>query len=116
MTSDELAVLAERVTNFSRELETQLRDAGLFAIVPSVGALSGLYLADDEVPAPTNFSEAKALCDNGLYAKFFHAMLARGVALAPGAYEIMFVSLAHTRSDLERTVTIAVEAAKDVRS
>jgi len=54
------------------------------------------------VSAPTNFQEAKVLCENGLYAKFFHAMLKRGVALAPGAYEILFVSLAHTRADLER--------------
>ena len=49
-----------------------------------------------EVSAPTNFAEAKVLYENGLYAKFFHAMLERGVALAPGAYEILFVSLAHT--------------------
>jgi glutamate-1-semialdehyde aminotransferase len=43
-------------------------------------------------------------------------MLDRGVALAPGAYEIFFVSLAHTRTDLERTVSIAADAAKAVRS
>jgi glutamate-1-semialdehyde aminotransferase len=43
-------------------------------------------------------------------------MLQRGVGLAPGAYEILFVSLAHTRADLERTVSIAADAAKAVRS
>jgi glutamate-1-semialdehyde 2,1-aminomutase len=76
----------------------------------------GLYLSDAEVSAPRNFAEAKVLNENGLYRKFFHAMLARGVALAPGAYEILFVSLAHTEDDLERTVAIAAEAAKDVTS
>ena len=41
-------------------------------------------------------------------------MLDRGVALAPGAYEIFFTSLAHTVEDLERTVSIAADAAKEV--
>jgi glutamate-1-semialdehyde 2,1-aminomutase len=49
-----------------------------------------------------------------LYGTFFHAMLDRGVALAPGAYEILFVSLAHSDDDLARTVEAAASAAKEV--
>lgn len=112
---DDLAILAERVENFARELEGALRAAGLYAVVARVGALAGLYLSEEEVAAPRNFAEARALCENGLYAPFFHAMLERGVALAPGAYEILFVSLAHTRADLERTVEVAVDAATAMR-
>jgi len=114
VTRDDLAILAERVTNFARELEGAIREAGLYALCPSVGALMGLYLAPDESIAPSDFGQARALCENGLYRKFFHAMLERGVALAPGAFEILFVSLAHTRADLERTVAVAADAAKDV--
>lgn len=114
VTIDELALLAGRVRNFANDLQSTLRDAGLFALTPNVGPLMGLYLAPDEVNAPTNFDEAKALNGNGLYAKFFHAMLNRGVALAPGAYEILFTSLSHTPDDLERTVSIAADAAKEV--
>jgi glutamate-1-semialdehyde 2,1-aminomutase len=116
VTIDELALLAGRVKNFAADLEGAIREAGLFALTPSVGSLMGLYLSDTEVRAPRNFAEAKVLNENGLYKKFFHAMLSRGVALAPGAYEILFVSLAHTVEDLERTVSIAAEAAKDVTS
>jgi glutamate-1-semialdehyde 2,1-aminomutase len=116
VTRDDLAILAERVTNLARELREALSDAGLFALTPNEGALMGLYLAEQEVSTPTNFTEAKVLCENGVYRKFFHAMLERGVALAPGAYEIFFVSLAHTKEDLERTVSIASDAAKDVLS
>jgi glutamate-1-semialdehyde 2,1-aminomutase len=116
VTIDELALLAGRVKNFAADLEAAIREAGLFALAPSVGSLMGLYLSDGEVSAPRNFVEAKVLNENGIYKKFFHAMLARGVALAPGAYEILFVSLAHTVEDLERTVAIAAEAAKDVTS
>jgi glutamate-1-semialdehyde 2,1-aminomutase len=111
---DELALLAGRVRNFATDLEAAIRDVGLFALTPNVGPLMGLYLAHDEVSAPTNFTEAKLLNENGLYAKFFHAMLDRGVALAPGAYEILFTSMSHTDDDLERTVSIAADAAKEV--
>jgi glutamate-1-semialdehyde 2,1-aminomutase len=114
VTIDELALLAGRVKNFAADLEIAIRDAGIFALAPNVGALMGLYLSDGEVAAPRNFAEAKVLNENGLYKRFFHAMLSRGVALAPGAYEIFFVSLAHTVADLERTVSIAADAAKEV--
>ena len=115
VTSDELALLAGRVKNFATDLESAIRAAGIFALAPRVGALMGLYLSEDEVAAPQNFDEAKVLNENGLYRRFFHAMLSRGVALAPGAYEILFVSLAHDEDTLERTVNIAADAAKDVR-
>jgi len=115
VTSGDLALLAERVSDFASELQRAIRSAGLFALTPTVGPLMGLYLSRDEVAAPTNFDEAKVLCENGLYGPFFHEMLRRGVALAPGAYEILFVSLAHTKADLDRTVASAVDAAKAVK-
>ena len=88
----------------------------LHAVVPVQGPLLGLYLSTEETAAPRNIVEARTLCDNGLYAPFFHAMLDQGVALAPGAYEIMFVSLAHTEADLERcieAVHVAAVAARE---
>ena len=41
------------------------------------------------------------------YAEFFHAMLTRGVNLAPSQYEAMFVSAAHSDADIERTISAA---------
>ena len=76
----------------------------------------GLYLSREEVSAPSTYAEAAVLCDNGLYRPFFHAMLDRGVALAPGSYEIMFVSMAHTEADLDRCVELAAQAAREVAS
>ena len=84
-------------------------------LAPRVGPLLGLYLSRESVTAPANIAEARELCDNGLYAPFFHAMLARGVALAPGAYEILFVSLAHSEDDLGRTLEAVAEAAAVAR-
>ena len=93
-----------------------IASGGLVGLTPVEGPLLGLYLSREPGDAPTNFTEAKVLCDNGLYAPFFHAMLERGVALAPGAYEILFTSLAHTDADLERVLEAAAYAASVARA
>jgi glutamate-1-semialdehyde 2,1-aminomutase len=46
----------------------------------------------------------------GAYARFFHAMLAHGINLAPGAFEAWFVSAAHSDADVERTVAAMEDA------
>jgi glutamate-1-semialdehyde 2,1-aminomutase len=106
--------LNRRVVSFATSLADAVRTGGLFAQTPVEGPLLGLYLAREPFEAPRNFTESKALCGNGLYGRFFHAMLDRGIALAPGAYEILFVSLAHSDDDLARTVDMAAEAAEKV--
>ncbi len=111
----ELAGLATRVEGLARAIEAAVNDAGLFCRVPTVGALAGIYLAAEEFAAPTNADEVRALAGNGLYPRFFHGMLERGVALAPGAYEILFTSLAHSDADLARTAEAAGEVARSLR-
>jgi glutamate-1-semialdehyde 2,1-aminomutase len=103
--------LSARVATFADDLSTAITSTGLYAATPVAGALMGLYLSRTPITAPVNFDEAKVLCENGLYGPFFHAMLERGVALAPGAYEILFVSLAHSQDDLARTVELSAESA-----
>ncbi|NNN02249.1 MAG: glutamate-1-semialdehyde 2,1-aminomutase [Acidimicrobiaceae bacterium] len=111
VTPGDYVELSARVAAFSERLVEAVNASGLFAVAPREGPLVGLYLSREPFEAPSDFDEAKVLCDNGLYSSFFHEMLARGVALAPGAYEIMFVSLAHSDADLERCVDAAGEAA-----
>ena len=112
VTPQDYALLSARVGEFARGLSDAVRSAGLFARVPVRGPLLGLYLGREEFDEPENFEEARRVCDNGLYQHFFHAMLDEGVALAPGAYEILFVSLAHSEEDLSRTVEAAAVAAR----
>jgi glutamate-1-semialdehyde 2,1-aminomutase len=45
-----------------------------------------------------------------LYARLFHSLLAKGIALAPSAYEIGFLSLAHSRVDVDRLAAALGEA------
>ena len=88
------AALQERMT-------AAFADAAVPAVVPRVGPLLGIFFGDT---LPTDFDEAKAICDNGIYEKFFHGMLDAGVALAPGAYEVLFPSLAHGPAEIDATV------------
>ena len=105
------AELSERVGRFAAAMAEAVGSAGLVARTPVEGPLMGLYLSREGFEEPRDFEEARRLCDNGLYRAFFHAMLDQGVALAPGAYEILFVSFAHSDEDLSRTVEAAGVAA-----
>ena len=50
-----------------------------------------------------NFEDAKR-SDTARYARFFHAMLGRGIFLAPSQFEAMFISAAHTDADIDQTL------------
>jgi glutamate-1-semialdehyde 2,1-aminomutase len=60
--------------------------------------------------APADYAEARRT-DTERFARFFHAMLDRGVALAPGAYEILFPGLAHTDEIVDEILAAAESAA-----
>jgi glutamate-1-semialdehyde 2,1-aminomutase len=98
----------------ARRLELGLRDAvtsrGLAVQVPRAWTLCGLFFADAPV---TDYDGAQA-ADGKRYARFFQAMLHRGVFLPPSPFETWFPSLAHTDADLEATVQAAGDAAAEV--
>ena len=104
-------MLAGRAGELQQALRTAITDAGLPVQVPRVGSLVGLHFSDTPV---RNYDEAKAAVDNGLYRAFFREMLDRGVAMAPGPYEALFPSLAHTWEEIERTTEVANAAAREV--
>ena len=49
------------------------------------------------------------------YGRYFHAMLDRGVYLAPSQFEAGFISLAHTEDDIDRTLAAAEDMAGQLR-
>jgi len=103
--------LEATAARLAKGLADALTGAGLDAVLPRVGSLLGLFLGDRE---PTCFDEVKVIAENGLYPKVFHALLERGVALAPGPYEVLFPSLAHTDEVVDSTIETAVQAAAAV--
>jgi glutamate-1-semialdehyde 2,1-aminomutase len=70
------------------------------------GSMVGFFLTDGPV---TNVTEAKR-SDTVLYGRFFHAMLDRGVYLAPSQFEAGFLSTAHRPTDVDQTLAMADEA------
>ena len=90
--------LAARARHLAALLHEACAAAGFAARFPVVGPLVGIVCGD--VPQPVDFDGAKRT-DEAAYAAFFQAMLAEGVALAPGAYEAIFVGLAHDDAVLE---------------
>jgi len=113
LTDKDYADLSERVERFASALGGALRAQGLAVQVPAVGPLVGLFFSEEPV---NEYGGARASAANGLYAEFFTAMLARGVALAPGPYEAMFPGFAHSEEDLDQVVSIAGEAAATLHS
>ena len=105
LTGDVYIELMARVRHLSSLLRDACGSAGLTASFPVVGTLFGIVCGDD-AGVVTNFDEAKRT-DEAMYAAFFRRMLAEGVAMAPGAYEAIFVGLAHD----DAVITSIAEAA-----
>lgn len=99
---DAYALLASRAERLSSTFTSAFESAGIVALAPRVSTLVGLFFGAD---APTDY-ESACTTDESRYAAFFHAMLDRGVAIAPGAYEVLFCGLGH-----DDDVLLAIDAA-----
>src|SRR5690349_10749838 len=87
-------------------LAAEARKAGVTFSSQSIGSMFGLYF---RASPPTSFAEVMQ-SDKERFSRFFHAMLERGVYLAPSAYEAGFVSGAHGAEEIEATLAAAREA------
>jgi glutamate-1-semialdehyde 2,1-aminomutase len=113
LTDDLYAELGTRAVRLSSLLGDACATAGIAAQFPVLGTLMGMYFGTgDELAgsSPVNFVEAKTT-DERVYRTFFHAMLDEGIALAPGAYEALFVGLGHTDDVLDAIGEAAGRAA-----
>lgn len=88
------------------DLAQAAAEAGVAVTINRVGSIMSCFFTDRAV---RNFDDVQAT-DIGAFKRFFSEMLARGIYLAPSAYEAMFVSLAHTKGDIARTVEAARES------
>jgi len=102
------------------ERRTQLLCDGLLAVAAEAGVpfsvnhvcgMFGLFFTAEKVET---YKQATA-CDVAAFNRFFHAMLERGVYLAPSAFEAGFMSSAHGEQDIADTLQAAREAFRTVR-
>jgi glutamate-1-semialdehyde 2,1-aminomutase len=89
-------------------LTAEARKAGVTFSAQSIGSMFGIYFRD---APPRSFAEVMQ-CDRERFNRFFHAMLERGVYLAPSAYEAGFVSAAHGAAEIDATLAAARDAFK----
>jgi glutamate-1-semialdehyde 2,1-aminomutase len=102
-----------RLEFLGARLEKGLREAAAGAGIPAqvqrVGSMISVFLT----PTPVTDFTAAQTTDRALFAKTFHAMLARGFYLPPSALEAWFFTLEHTEEDIGRTCEAFADSLKE---
>ena len=97
----------ERLEATSALLEAGLsdaaKDAGVALTINRVGSIMSCFFTEGKV---RNFADVQST-NIKQFTRFFAKLLSHGIYLAPRAYEAMFVSLAHTKQDIKKTVQAA---------
>jgi glutamate-1-semialdehyde 2,1-aminomutase len=83
-----------------------LKDAGIPGIVNIAGSLLTIFFSKDPI---RNYADAKN-SDIARFGRFFQEMLRRGIFLPPSQYEALFVSAAHSDSEIDATIVAARES------
>ena len=76
---------------------------GITFCAQSLGGMFGLYFQRN---IPTSYTEVME-CDRDVFNRFFHAMLREGIYFAPSAFEAGFVSAAHGKEEINKTLFAA---------
>ena len=99
--------IAKTAQRLGEGLAKAFAGAGRDVCVPVEATLVGLYFG--ATPASDYLTARQT--DEAAYARAFHAFLDRGVAIAPGAYEVLFPGLAHDDAVVDEIVATAEQAA-----
>lgn len=78
--------------------------------VNKAGSLLSVFFTNQQV---TDFESAKT-SDTGLYGRYFHSLLRRGIYMAPSQFEIMFLSAAHSWNDIDKTCCTIYDVAEEI--
>ena len=99
--------ISARTVQLTDGLMARARAAGVPLAVNRVGGMFGLFFTD--APQVTTYAQATA-CNQDQFRAFFHAMLERGVYLAPSAFEAGFVSITHETPQIQATLDAAEQS------
>jgi glutamate-1-semialdehyde 2,1-aminomutase len=95
-----------RLEKLGREMETAVRqilnETGRNYAFQRIGSMFCLYFCE---PPVYNLTDARR-SDLAAFGSFFHHCLSSGVYFAPSQFEAGFLCLAHSGSDLERTIEV----------
>ena len=94
--------LKQKADYLRRGMEDIKEEINLPLSINQVGSLLSLFFTDKRV---VDYESASA-SDTELYAEYFQHMLQNGIYIAPSQYEAIFVSLAHSKEELDRTLNV----------
>ncbi|GAB4259175.1 MAG: glutamate-1-semialdehyde 2,1-aminomutase [Methylomicrobium sp.] len=98
--------LTEKTARFIDGIEKHAERAGIALSTHAVGGMFGLFFSEEK--SISSFAQV-VRCDQARFKRFFHALLDRGVYLAPSAFEAGFVSAAHSDEVIDETLAIAAD-------
>lgn len=102
--------LDEKTQLLCKGIRERAEKAGVDIKINRVGSMFSIFFTSHEVK---DFEGVKS-CKLDLFKKFFWGMLKKGIYLPPSPFESNFVSLAHTREDIQRTVEAAGEVFQEL--
>ena len=94
------AELDQKAEFLTQGIRDAARDSGIDAQVDRVGSVFGMFFTDK----PVNCMGDAKTCDLERFTRYYNAMLALGVYLAPSQFESGFVSTAHRDEQITKTV------------
>jgi len=100
------AELERKSARLASGLAAAAKQAGVDTVCNRVGSMMTTFFAS----GPVRNADEAAGADKEAYSRFFHAMLERGVYMAPSYCEAAFLSTAHSDADVDRIVQAATEA------
>jgi glutamate-1-semialdehyde 2,1-aminomutase len=103
----QLETIGERLVGGIRK---SLQQMGLKYTVNHIGSMYSLFFTENEV---IDFESAKT-SDTALFGKYFHAMMRRGVYLAPSQYESLFLSTALTPELIDRVIQAHTDSLEEI--
>ena len=104
--------LAELGATLAEGLADAARRAGVAIQVNAIGSMLTPFFTSS---GPVRNYQSALRSDTARYGAFFRAMIARGIYPPPSQYEAWFLSGAHTKRDVEKTLKAAREAMKEIR-
>lgn len=103
----EIYVQLEKISMYLENgFRENLKAIGKNFAINRVGSMMCVFFTQE----PVNDFKSAIKSDTALYGKYFHEMLKRGIYLAPAQFEALFISTAHTKEDLDKTIEANREA------
>ncbi|MEZ4656494.1 MAG: glutamate-1-semialdehyde 2,1-aminomutase [Caldilineaceae bacterium] len=107
--------IAQAATNLVQGIQAAAAAAGIPIQAAHAGTMFGFYFLKQADGQITDYASAKVHADTARYGRYFHALLARGVYMAPSQFEAGFVSSAHGEAEIGATVEAIGEVMQAVK-